>query len=342
MTQDWLLVETLGDQPDVVAQGRQMKNFVPIATFLRRSPHLAAIQTAIAETVDAGAGLASITPKNRRVIRTEPVQMPDGRIHGVHVWCGTPDAEPPDRPIPGPLKTDLTLRESTATIEFLENVGMDPAVESLTGRPLADDVPSRSLNPGEAHTLAWAIDLAPGRTYATTWGFTDRQGMFRRVGWCSRTLMETGEDGSEHLIARSMNIVDQVGAAPIAPDHLAQRILDGLAQPGVYRAIVDLSNWTLLKWVDDPCPLYDWRNPVTMHPADREHHADRMQADLETGMTTAVLRLPGRQSDWVPIHATINRIELDEGIYGGLVTLRLPTAEELADAGLKPDGTESD
>ena len=54
MTQDWLLVETLGDQPVVVAQGTQIKNFVPIAVFLRRNPNLAAIQTAIAETVASG------------------------------------------------------------------------------------------------------------------------------------------------------------------------------------------------------------------------------------------------------------------------------------------------
>ncbi len=338
MTQDWLLVETLGDQPDVVAQGRQMKNFVPLAVYLRRSPNLAAIQTAIAETVAAGAGLASITPKTRRVIRTEPVQMPDGSIHGVHVWCGSPDAEPPERPIPGPLKTDLTLGESTATVEFLENVGMDPAVESLTGRPIVDDIPSRSLNPGEAQTLAWTINFAPGRSYATTWGFTDKQGRFRRVGWCGRTMLEPAEDGGEHLIARSMNIVEQVGEHPLAPDHLAQRILEGLAQPGVYRAIVDLSNWTLLKWVDEPCPLFDWRNPAKMHPEDRENYRDRMQADLETGMTVAVLRLPAHDGGWVPIHAAINRIELDEGVYGGLVTLRLPTEEEVADAGLGPTG----
>ena len=35
-------------------------------------------------------------------------------------------------------------------------------------------------------------------------------------------------------------------------DYLAQRILKGLAQPGAHRALVDLTNWTLLKWLDDP------------------------------------------------------------------------------------------
>ena len=100
MNHDWLLVETLGTEPVVVAQGRQMKNLVPIGTFLRRNPNLAAVQTAIAETVASGNRLASITPKSDRVIRTEPVQMTDGKVHGVHVWIGPADAEPPERPIP--------------------------------------------------------------------------------------------------------------------------------------------------------------------------------------------------------------------------------------------------
>ena len=119
MTHDWLLVETLGSEPAVVAQGGRTKNLVPISAFLRRNPNLMAIQTAIGETVRAGVGLSSITPKNDRVIRTEVVQMSDGRIHGVHVWVGPPNLEPPERPIPGPLKWDLSRGVATDTPESL-------------------------------------------------------------------------------------------------------------------------------------------------------------------------------------------------------------------------------
>lgn len=72
MTHDWLLVETLGDEPAVVARGRELKK--------RRSPYLAAVRTAIAETLQTGQSLTSITPKHDRVIRTEPVIMTDGRM----------------------------------------------------------------------------------------------------------------------------------------------------------------------------------------------------------------------------------------------------------------------
>jgi hypothetical protein len=328
-----LLVETLGDQPMVVAQGRQMKNFVPLAVFLRRNPNLAAIQSAITDTVTSATGLASITPKTNRVIRTEPVVMSDGRIHAVHVWCGPPDEEPPERPIPGPLKFDVTLAEGTGTVEYFVNAGMDAATEPTTGRGLADDMPNRSLNPDEAKTLSWSIDAAPGRTYSTTWDFTDKQGTFRRVGWCARTMMETVEDGTEHLIARAMNLVEEVGGTPQPKVNLAHRILDGMSHPGVYRAIIDLNTWTPLKWIDDPCPYFNWRGRVQLHPEDVGDVAGRMREELKSGTTSAVLRLPDDDGGWVPLHVTISRVELDEGITGGLVSVRLPTADELGTTG---------
>lgn len=336
MTQDWLLVETLGDQPMVVAQGRQMKNFVPLVVFLRRNPNLAAIQTAITETVSTGTGLASLTPKTKRVIRTEPVQMSDGRIHAVHVWSGPTDADPPERPIPGPLTWDLTLGEGSVTVEYLLNAGMDPSEEALTGRAFVEDIPSRSLNRDESKALSWAIDLAEGRTFCATWDFTDKKGAFRKVGWCARTLMEANEDGTDHLISRAMNLVESVDESPPAPEDLAHRIVDGMSQPGSHRLILDLANCRPLKWLDDPCPLVDWRGPEQMHPDDRDHLESRMLPELENGASSAVLRLADTGGAWVPLHITIGRMELEKGTYAGLATLRQPTGDELATAGLAP------
>ena len=120
-------------------------------------------------------------------------------------------------------------------------------------------------------------------------------------------------------------------------DYLAQRILNGLAQPGVHRALVDLSNWRLLKWLDDPAPFFDWRARETgessVHPADARHMA-RMTVEFATGATSGVLRMPANGGGWTPIHLTINRVELDENTVAGLVSLRVPTDEEVASADL--------
>jgi hypothetical protein len=332
MTPDWLLVETLGDEPAVVAQGAQTKNLVPISTFLRRNPNLMAIRTAIGESVRAGQALSSITPKHDRVIRTEVVQMTDGRVHGVHVWVGPPHDDPPQRVIPGPLKWDLTNGIATDTTESLFNSGLDPSVEATHGRAFAEDLPTRDLNPSEAEVLAIAIKPVPGRTFCSTWDVTDHAGDPITVGFVARVMVESDDGGKDLLICRAMNWRSAREGAPVAPKDLAQRILNGLARPGVHRALADLKTWTLLKWLDDPCPFYDWRahqdGLPPVHPDDAPVAAS-MTTDFESGSAAGVLRLRARGGGWTPIHVTLHRVELEENTFAGLVSLRLPTDDEL-------------
>ena len=337
MAHDWLLVETLGGEPAVVAQGRQLKNLVPITTFLRRSPYLSAVRTAIAESVQTGQSLTSITPKHDRVIRTEPVVMSDGRMHGVHVWTGPADAEPPERPTPGPLKWDLTLGVATDTRESLANSGKNPDVEVTFGRAFAEDLPSRELNPNETKVLAMAVKAEPGQTLCSTWDLTDWQGNPIRIGFVGRSVLEPGPDGRDHLVARAMNWRAERQGPLVSADDLAQRILNGLAQAGVHRALFDLKNWTLLKWLDEPCTFYDWRGSETdrpkVHPDD-QHLMSSMTKEFANGATSRVLRMRGHDADWVPVHVTVNRVELEPDTFAGLVSPRLPTDDELTAAGL--------
>ena len=61
-----------------------------------------------------------------------------------------------------------------------------------------------------------------------------------------------------------------------------------------------------------------------------------MTREFNGGATSGVLRMPGHDGDWVPVHVTVNRVELEPDAYAGLVSLRLPTDDELATAGLSP------
>ena len=333
MSHDWLLVETLGAEPVAVADGRRTKNLIPISAFLRRSPDLMAIQTAISETVRTGQSMSTITPRHDRVIRTEPVQMSDGRIHGVHVWIGPLDMEPPERPVPGPLKWDLTAGVATDTPESIYNSGRDPSTEATQGRTFAEDLPMRDLNPSETDVLSMAIKREPGMTLCSTWNVTDHRGETISVGFVARANPETQEDGSEPLICRAMNWRAEPEGPSLPPDHLAQRILNGLARPGVHRALVDPEHWTLLKWLDDPAPFFDWRaresGEPSVNPADALHMA-RMTLEFANGATSGVLRLRANDGGWTPVHMTINRVELEENTFAGLMALRLPTEAELA------------
>jgi hypothetical protein len=337
MAGDWLLVETLGREPAVVALGRQLRNLVPITVFLRRNPRLAAIQSAIAESLQTSQSLVSLTPKNDRVIRTEPVVMSDGRIHGVHVWSGPAGDDPPERPVPGPLKWDMTLGVATDTPESLANTGRNLEIEDPQGRALAQSWPSGDLKPNEGRALAAAVRSEPGHTLCDTWDSTDWQGNHIRVGFVARNALEPGPDGRDHVIARGMNWRAEPANRAQSADRLAQRILHGLAQPGVHRALFDPYNWTVLKWLDEPCPFYDWRRIAAdaprMHPRDEETMA-AMTKEFAAGASCRVLRMPGNDGGWVPVHVTVNRVEIDQDTFAGLVALRLPTPAELTEAGL--------
>ena len=330
MAHDWLLLETLGDEPVVVAQGRVLKNMVPLTALLRRSPHLPAISAAIAETARSGTGASRTVPHSDRVIRTEAVSMSDGRVHGVHLWTGPAAAALPERPVPGPLMWDLTTGFATATPESLSNSGMDPASEPMHGRTFADDLPRKELVPAEATVLARAIDCEPGDRICSMWDVTDRHGDLISVGWVARAGVETMPDGSRHLSTRALHWRAERQGPAVAPGDLGQRIVDGLARPGVHRALVDIRRWTLLKWLDDPCPFYDWRQPgdEVVHPEDQPL-TQAMTEEFVDGPTSRVLRLRGQGGGWVRVHVTVNRVALDDKTVAGLLSLRLPMPTEL-------------
>ena len=340
MNHDWLLVETLGDEPAVVAEGASTKDVVPVSTYLRRNPHLMAVQTAIGETVHAGSGLTSITPKNDRVIRTEVVQMSDGRIHGVQLWLGAPDEEPPPPPVVGPLVWDLTEGTATDTPQSLLVSGWDPEKEATHGRAFVDDLPRRDLNPDEAKILSMIIRPEVGVTVSNTWDVTDYRGEQITVGFVARTAPEVFAGGGERLICRAMNWRSVREGSSIQHDLLAQRILAGLAEPGVHRALVDPRHWTLLKWLDEPAPFFDWRAATAsaqgVHPDDRSTMSS-VTAEFDEGLTSGLLRMVGHHGGWTPVHVTVHRVELGDGVYAGLVAFRRPTDEELASAGLPAD-----
>ncbi|CAJ1579059.1 PAS domain-containing protein [[Mycobacterium] wendilense] len=205
MSRDWLLIETLGGEPVVVADGPQTHKLVPISAFLRRSPHLSAIQTAVAETVNTASSLASITPKGNRVIRTEPVRMTDGTVHGVHVWVGPATAEPPQRPLPGPLVWNLTTGIATDTPESMRNSGLDPNSGLAANRAFTDDLAARNMSDRESQVLARAAEAEPGTTYCATWQLDDWRGEPISVGFVTRVVLEPVGGGREHVIARAMN-----------------------------------------------------------------------------------------------------------------------------------------
>lgn len=332
MIHDWVLVETLGAEPVVVARGRQPKNLIPISAFLRRDPTLMAVQTAIAETVTAGQGLTSITPKSDRVIRTEVVQMSDGRIHGVHVWTGLPDASPPDRPIPGPMKWDLTAGVVTDTPESIANRGAQ--TEAAAEGPVVADL--RADDDAELPPVE-SLSAIPeyGTAVCGDWDVVDPQGSPVTIGVVARALIEEQDDGRDHVICRAMTW-RSTQAGPFEPVHdIWRAILTRLTSSGVHRVLLNLGDWTLLRWLDAPPPELDVHgggDGLALVHHDDAFHIARMTVEFADGVTSGVLRLRSNDGGFVTMHVTVNRVEPEPGTVAALVTLRAPTDTEAASA----------
>ena len=193
-------------------------------------------------------------------------------------------------------------------------VGFDPDKAATHGRTFAEDLPMRDLNPSEAKVLSMAIRREPGTTLCSTWDITDHRGEPITVGFVARALRESQDDGDERMICRAMNWRSEREGPSDPHDYLAQRILNGLAQPGAHRALVDLTNWTLLKWLDDPAPFFDWRASMAgdhvVHVDDRPQMA-AMAEEFATGTASGVLRMVANDGGWTPVHVTVNRVELE-------------------------------
>ena len=192
----------------------------------------------------------------------------------------------------------------------------------------------RALNASETKVLSMAIKREPGMTLCSTWNVTDHHGETISVGFVARANPETQDDGSERLICRAMNWRAEYDGPSLPPDHLAQRILDGLAQPGVHRALGRPGQLDATEVARRPRAVLrlarrEESGEPSVNPADAMHMA-RMTLEFGNGSTSGVLRLRANDGGWTPVHMTINRVELEENTFAGLMALRLPTEAELA------------
>ena len=325
-----MLVETLGLQPSVVAQGDLLRRFVPIEIFLRRNPHRRQIEFAITNAATSGAGAVQRSEHGTWLIHTEPVIMTDGRVHGVHVWTGPPSTRRPPRPTIGAVVWDLTSGVATDTREALVNSGIGPD-EHLDDRAFAEDLSIGDIHPEESAALALTMRCKPGETLAGTWNVTARHdGAPIRVSFISRALLESDRDGTGHMVIRAMNWRAPSESGVGTGSDLARQILRGMTQDGVHRALLDLTTWRLLKWLDPPCPHFDWRgehSPRPMVHQDDESTLRAMTRQFSAGPAQGLLRLRS-QKGWTLMHITMHRVELAANTFAGLIMIRLPTSAE--------------
>ncbi|WP_270888885.1 hypothetical protein [Pedococcus sp. 5OH_020] len=118
-------------------------------------------------------------------------------------------------------------------------------------------------------------------------------------------------------------------ATPAAPPPavLEHRVLESMAQPGEHRALFNLKNLRILRWLDDPLPHLHWTidpahpDPRWIHPED-QRAAQMLSDSLRTGRTTGQLRLAAEGGGWMTVEIVGNIVLLDQHTTAGLFTLR--------------------
>ena len=261
MTHDWLLVETLGSEPAVVAQGRRTKNLVPISAFLRRNPNLMAIQTAIGETVRAGSRPqqhhAEERPRDPHRGRPDVRRAHPRRARldrpARHRAARASDSRTAD------LGPDQRHRDRHPGVAAQQRVGPRQRRPRTAGRSprICRTATSTRARP---RCCPWRSSPSPGTTFCSTWDVTDHRGEPITIGFVARVLEEDEDDGSRAADLPGDELAQRTGGRDRIPRlsrHSASST--GWPQPGVHRALVDLTHWTLLKWLDDPFPFFDWR-----------------------------------------------------------------------------------
>ncbi|SKT85338.1 Uncharacterised protein [Mycobacteroides abscessus subsp. massiliense] len=326
MSHDWLLLDTLGEEPFVIAVDAQPKKMIPLRKFLGRNRHLDLINTAIAETRATNTAITRHTPSGNRVIYTHPVAMDTGPVHGVHLWFGPTDTAPPVRPRAGAWVTNLDTGIGNGNADALDIVGADP-FNRPEGRTTAEDYHVIQDPHSESEIFAKMVNAQDGDTFCDTFPGVNHLGEPIQTHFSCRYIVTTNNGVRERICRAILISAEQDEPANAAPRPLilAQQVLVATTEPGTFRALINLRNLTLLKWLGEPMTQMHWEydpdNNPKIHPDDIPT-AKAMVKALAEHSTEAQLRLRGRDGTWLPVHITANLVLLDQHTTAGLATIR--------------------
>jgi len=294
---------------------------------LGRGRYLDDVRALVARVAQSCEAIRTRSADSRRELVGYPLVSFAGRVHGVYAWAGMPGEEPPRRDLAGAWYFNLTTNKIGGSDDLLDLYGVAPE-DRRTERVTAEAFARLTTNADEAKALAMLVRSQPGIEHQATWTVRRDDGQLRAVNFACRVVAEVSESGAVHVVVRG--ITHDIGPAdstPSAPPPmvLAQQVVAAEKEPGRYRAIVNLRNLSLIKWVDDPMPGVAWENNAPHKPAihpDDLQTAKQMSAQLATAdRAQGVIRLRSMNGGWIPVSVTARLMLLDQHTTAGLVTV---------------------
>jgi hypothetical protein len=330
---EWLLVETfVGSRAEttLIAVGNSPRRMVPLRNLLR-GRSLGDIEAAIATVRQTRQPLETVV-SGRRVL-AHPLSTFAGHLNGIWIWTGAASADIPPRGAAGAWQIDLESDTISASAELFDFYRVPPAARR-TRRSLAEGFIRLVISADEPAVLAAIVQRRPGQTHQTTWTVRLDDGELRAAQIAYRIVEDEAASGEIRPVL--LGITQDIGpiannAGAVAPAGMAQKVLDGLAEPGQYRAIVDLRTLRLLRWVEGAKPPTDiaWGHDPTNSAAHWIHPDDlglakELTAGLDHhGRAESALRFRTTNGTWRRVPVTAHLIELDPSTNAALLTLDL-------------------
>ncbi|GAA3885842.1 DUF5593 domain-containing protein [Saccharothrix violaceirubra] len=333
MADKWLLIETFGGvEPSVVGVGNAPRRMVALRSVLGRGRYLEDARSAVAKVVADAEPFDGRTADRQRRVLAVPLPTFTGRVHGVHLWIGRPDEEPPPRDPVGAWYFNLSTDKIGGSDDLLDLYGVAP--ENRRRQRVTAEAFGRLVgNADEAAVLAKIVTSRPGAEHQATWTVRRDDGVLRAADYSCRAVEDILPDGRREVVLRGLALdigpaESTPSAPPPRPVALAQQVLVAAREPGRHRAIVNLRTLTLLRWLDDPLPGVAWQlddvNPPAIHPDDVPL-AKKLSDGLATaGRVRAVLRLRAASGGWMRVDIAANLMLLDQHTTAALVTVSRP------------------
>ncbi|MQY24356.1 GAF domain-containing protein [Nocardia macrotermitis] len=333
MAGGWLLIETLDHSvPSVIAQGSAVKNMVPVETFFKRSKAKSELLALISRVCTTAEPERITLPGNRFAV-TEAICNDWGQVHGLWLRIIEEDEQPLAHDRAWAFVWNLTRGRVTRS-KGLAPEG-SPEEQDRREWSIAEAFNILETGSDASETLVKIINADPGTIHQTTWPQKRPDGTLHDVNFAVRILLDhvPGRSGADDRILRGIS--HDLGEAnnhddPESPIMLAELVAATSADPGEYRAIVDVHSLRLLRWYGEPSPELVWEyedlrrlGQPPIHPEDNSV-VERMQRELDTGRAVGQVRFMTKSGNYQPFDLLAKLIVLNRSTTAALVTFRKP------------------
>lgn len=325
----WLLIETFGwpkDPPTIVNWGGRPREFTPLDKPLRNAA--SRVRRAI-ETVAASREPLSVRSGGHRV-EVVP-HFVDKRLHGVQYWAGRESDPVPPRPTAGCWWIDLTDLTALGSPEWAEMADIPPEYRGQS-RSVAAMFAQVATDVNESQAIKTIVVARPGTTHQGIWTVARRDGTKWRSHFSCRVFAQPGAHGEpEHRVVRGIS--QEVAAFPHGEPGpivlLEHKLLESITRPGEYRALFNLQNLRLIRWVhgSEVPERIAWQGvegeaEPAVHPDDRRTMI-AMAKGLDKSSTSGTLRVRGTDGGWIRIAITANLVAIERDVTAGLATFTI-------------------